>query len=141
MDAGTSLFGRRLVLLLLPLLLAVVATGALLVIPALREERVSSNPSGGTIRSTQSTTLVQSQGRRMLVPLAIPVALAGVPLAFGRTRWRREALIAAGALLVIFVVLSLPSIGLFYLPAMVAMIAAATVSGRPAGVSSGPVEE
>jgi hypothetical protein len=140
MDAGTSLVGRRLVPSLLRLLLAVVATGALLVIPVVREESVSSSPSGGTIRSTRSMTLVQSQSRRMLVPLAIPVALAGVPLAFGRTRWRRWGFIAAGALLLMFVVLSLPSIGIFYLPAMVAMIAAATVSGRPAGVSSGPVE-
>jgi thiol:disulfide interchange protein len=84
-------------------------------------------------------TLVQSQNRRLLMPLAVPVALAGVPLAFRRTRWSRGALIVAGALLLVFVVLSLPSIGIFYLPATVAMIAAATASGRRAGGPSGQV--
>jgi hypothetical protein len=136
MDAGTSLPGRRPAPLFLPLLLAVVAAVALLVIPTAREETVSSSPTGGTVRSGRSMTLLQSQGPHVLIPLAIPVVLAGIPLAFGWKRPRRLALTAAGLLLLIFVVLSLASIGVFYLPAAVAMLAAAKFNGRHTRASS-----
>jgi hypothetical protein len=138
MDTGTSLPGRRPVPLWLPLLLALIAAVALLVIPTAQEETVLSSPTGGTVRSSptggtvrsaRSMTLVQSQGPHVLIPLAIPVVLAGIPLAFGWTRPRRVTLIVAGLLLLIFVVLSLPSIGMFYLPATVAMLAAAKFNG------------
>jgi hypothetical protein len=130
MDTVMSLPGRRPVPPWLPLLLAVAAGVALLVIPTAREETVSSSPAGGTVRSARSMTLVQSQGPYVLIPLAIPVLLAGIPLVFGWKRPRRVALTVAGLLLLIFVVLSLPSIGMFYLPAAVAMLAAAKFNGR-----------
>jgi hypothetical protein len=120
---------NRLVLFL-PLLLAVVATVVLLVVPTGREESISTGPSGVTIRSSRSTTLVQSDGLDVLVLLAIPVVLTGLPLVFRRPRWRRVALLAASVLLLVLVVLGAASIGLFYLPAAVAMVIAAVVADR-----------
>ena len=136
MDAGASPVATRLVFFT-PLLLAVVAAVALLVVPTGREESVSVGSSGEMTRSGRSTTLVQSDGWSALVPLAIPVVLAGVPPAFRRSRWRGVALAAASVLLLAFVVLSAASIGLFYLPVAGAMVAAAIVDGRRGGASGG----
>ncbi len=128
MHAGASPLAPRLVFFT-PLLLAVVTAVALLVVPTGREESVSVSSSGETTRSSRSTTLVQSDGWGALVPLAIPVLLAGVPPAFRRSRWRGVALAAASVLLLAFVVLSAASIGLFYLPVAGTMVAAA-IRGR-----------
>jgi hypothetical protein len=136
MDAGASPLGTRLVSFT-PLLLAVLTVVALLVVPTGREESVGTSSSGETTRSSRSTTLVQSDGWDALVPLAIPVVLAGVPPAFRRSRWRRVALAAASVLLLAFVVLSAASIGLFYLPVAGAMVAAAIIDGRRGGASGG----
>jgi hypothetical protein len=136
MDAGASPLATRLVSFT-PLLLAVLTVVALLVVPTGREESVGSSSSGETTRSSRSTTLVQSDGWDALVPLAIPVVLAGVPPAFRRSRWRGVALAAASVLLLAFVVLSAASIGLFYLPVAGAMVAAAIIDGRRGGASGG----
>jgi hypothetical protein len=135
MDAGASPVATRLVFFT-PLLLAVVTAVALLMVPTGREESISVGSSGEMTRSSRSTTLVQSDGWSALVPLAIPVVLAGVPPAFRRSRWRGVALAAASVLLA-FVVLSAASIGLFYLPVAGAMVAAAIVDGRRGGASGG----
>jgi hypothetical protein len=136
MHAGASPLAPRLVFFT-PLLLAVVTAVALLAVPTGREESVSVSSSGETTRSSRSTTLVQSDGWDALVPLAIPVVLAGVPPAFRRSRWRGVALPAASGLLLAFVVLSAASIGLFYLPVAGAMVAAAIIDGRRGGASGG----
>jgi len=135
MHAGTSARVGRL-MLLLPLLLAGIAAVVLLVFPTGRYESGSAGPGGVSVQTTGSTTLVQSDGWGVLVPLSIPVVIAGVPLALSRTRWRRGALVAASVLLVIFVVLGAASVGLFYLPAAVATVAAAIVDAR-GGQASG----
>jgi hypothetical protein len=136
MDAGASPVATRLVFFT-PLLLAVVTAVALLMVPTGREESISVGSSGEMTRSSRSTTLVQSDGWSALVPLAIPVVLAGVPPAFRRSRWRGVALAAASVLLLAFVVLSAASIGLFDLPVAGAMVAAAIVDGRRGGASGG----
>ena len=136
MDAGASPLATRLVFFT-PLLLAVVTAVALLVVPTGREESVSVGFSGEMTHSSWSTTLVQSDGWGALVPLAIPVVLAGVPPAFRRSRWRGVALAAASVLLLAFVVLSAASIGLFYLPVAGAMVAVAIIDGRRGGASGG----
>jgi hypothetical protein len=61
-----------------------------------------------------------------------------VPLALRRTRWRRGALVAASVLLLAFVVAGLLSIGVYYLPAAVAMVTAAIVDGRRPKAPRGP---
>jgi hypothetical protein len=136
MDAGASPVATRLVFFT-PLLLAVVTAVALLVVPTGREESVLIGSSGEMTRSSRSTTLVQSDGWGALIPLAIPVVLAGVPPAFRRSRWRGVVLAAASVLLLAFVVLSAASIGLFYLPVAGAMVAAAIIDGRRGGASGG----
>ena len=136
MDAGASPVASRLVFFT-PLLLAVVTAVALLVVPTGREESVSVGSSGEMTRSSRLTTLVQPDGWGALVPLAIPVVLAGVPPASRRSRWRGVALAAASVLLLAFVVLSAASIGLFYLPVAGAMVAAAITDGRRGGTSGG----
>jgi hypothetical protein len=136
MDAGASPVATRLVLFT-PLLLAVVTAVALLVVPTGREESVSVGSSGDMTRSSRSTTLVQSDRWGALVPLAIPVVLAGVPPAFRRSRRRGVALAAASVLLLAFVVLSAASIGLFYLPVVGAMVAAVSIDRRRGGASGG----
>lgn len=70
-------------------------------------------------------SLVQSQGWGVAIPLAVPVAIAAAGLAVQRTRLRRPGSIVAGILLSILVVLGAFSIGIFYLPAAVAMFLAA----------------
>ena len=136
MDAGASPVATRLVFFT-PLLLAVVTAVALLMVPTGREESISVGSSGEMTRSSRSTTLVQSDGWSALVPLAIPVVLAGVPPAFRRSRWPGVALAAASVLLLAFVVLSAASIGLFYLPMAGVMVAAAIIDGRRGGASGG----
>lgn len=130
MDAVTSRPAGRPVLLLLPFALSLLAALVLLVIPTGRQESVSISSTGEITRHSRSTTLVQSDGWSVLVPLAVPAAFAGVPLALRRTRWRRGALVAASVLLLAFVVAGLFSIGVFYLPAAVAMVTAAILDGR-----------
>jgi hypothetical protein len=137
MDAVARPAGRP-VLLLLPFVLALLAVVLLLVIPTGREESVSISSTGEITRHSRSTTLVQSDGWSVLVPLAVPVAIAGVPLALRRTRWRRGALVAASVLLLAFVVAGLLSIGVYYLPAAVAMETAAIVDGRRPKAPRGP---
>ena len=136
MDAGASPVATRLVFFT-PLLLAVVTAVALLMVPTGREESISVGSSGEMTRSSRSTTLVQSDGWSALVPLAIPVVLAGVPPAFRRSRWRGVALAAASVHLLAFVVLSAASSGLFYLPMAGVMVAAAIIDGRRGGASGG----
>lgn len=138
MDAVASRPTGRPVLLLLPVVLALLAAVVLLVIPTGREESVSISSTGEITRHSRSTTLVQSDGWSVLVPLAVPVAIAGVPLALRRTRWRRGALVAASVLLLAFVVAGLLSIGVYYLPAAVAMVMAAIVDGRRSKAPRGP---
>jgi uncharacterized membrane protein YozB (DUF420 family) len=130
MDAGAVRSTRRPPRAFVPLLLAVAATVVLLVLPTGTEDAVSLGPDGRVVHDTRSTTLLRSQGWTVLVVLAIPVILAAMPpIPRGRER-RRRAFVAAGALLCVFVGLSLPSVGLFYLPAAIAMVVGAVIEER-----------
>ena len=91
------------------LVLAVATSLALLVVP------VYTSGSGGT------ATLIEVNGTRAVFPLIVPVLLALAPV----IRPRRAAAIASASLLGAFVLVSGGSVGLFYLPALVAMIVAA----------------
>jgi hypothetical protein len=57
--------------------------------------------------------------------LFVPAAVAALPLAVPAGRTRRIARIVAAALLVIWCLLALASVGLFYIPAALAMLIAA----------------
>jgi hypothetical protein len=130
MDAGAVRPARRPARAFVPLLLAAAATAVVLLLPTDTEDAVSIGPDGRVVHDIRSRTLVQSQGWGVMGVLAIPVVLAAMPLLpRGRDR-RRRAFVAAGALLCVFVGLSLPSVGLFYLPAAIAMVVGAVMEER-----------
>lgn len=74
-------------------------------------------------------SLVEHEGWWVAGLVAIPVAVGAVPLVV-RRRFALSARIASATLLGAFVVLGIFSVGLFFLPAWVAMVVAAASSGR-----------
>jgi hypothetical protein len=120
----------RLLPLLAPLVLAVATAIVLLVVPTGRQESCFIGIGGETTCSSRSTTLPESEGWDVLVVLAVPVVIAGAPLLLGSTRLRRPALVVSSLLLLAFAALGAGSIGLFYLPAAVAMVIAAVLDAR-----------
>jgi hypothetical protein len=74
----------------------------------------------------RSAALIQVNGPQVVVPLTLPVAIASLPLVFGR----RAVRIAAAVLLGSFAVIGGFTIGMFYLPAALAMGVAACLKGK-----------
>jgi predicted secreted protein len=106
---------------------AVVASVALAVLPTGESTSASSSvASDGTVTSApttiERTTLLETEGRSVLIVLAIPVLLAAGALI--RRRWAR---LSAAVLLTAFCLLGAASIGFAYLPAVVL----AWVAARP----------
>ena len=98
--------------------LAVAVSGLLLVLPTY---------SGWSSESPfvqQHATLLQVNGPRALIALAIPVLIALVPVLLPKW-WVR---IVAGLLLAVFVVIAGFSIGLFYFPSAFMMLMAGLLS-------------
>jgi hypothetical protein len=96
-----------------------------LVAPTSTSVSVAVSDSGDVARSTSQETLLQAEGASVLVPLAIPLALALV----GTVPWARRARqvrLATGTALAIFSIIAGFSIGLFYAPAALLLLA----SGR-----------
>jgi hypothetical protein len=75
-------------------------------------ESCSATSSGSSVCTAGHESLVDREGTSVLIVLAIPVALAALPLATGS---RRVALVVA-TLLTVFMVISALSIGVFLLP-------------------------
>ena len=78
---------------------------------------------GGAPERQFCESLVEANGVSVLGLLALPVLLAGVGLAAVGRR-RRSILVAVMAAMVAFCVLAAASVGLFYLPAAVALVIA-----------------
>ncbi len=89
-------------------------------------ERTPGSNAGTNLRrfALPSRTMLEVNGPRALIPLMIPIVLAAAPL-LARYHGVR---IAAAALLLIFCFIGAASVGLFYLPAALAMIAASCIS-------------
>jgi hypothetical protein len=84
--------------------------------------RPDGTPAHAVLRGT--TSLRASQGSSILIPILIPVLLAALPLA-GRDPKSRQAYgILSAALLGVFILLGSMSIGMFYVPTLLALIAA-----------------
>jgi primosomal replication protein N len=109
----------------IPVILAVAASVAWLIIPAYTGETadVTELPSGAPHVQVSRThsTLIEVNGPRVLVALAFPVLVALAPLLFPHRSLRIGAAVVLGA----FAIVSGFSIGLFYLPSAAAMLAAA----------------
>jgi hypothetical protein len=120
---------------LLSFALAALATGFLLVAPVVVQESlrqsVVAGPAGTPVTATvtaetRSLTLVEAQGQQIVVTLAVPVMIAGLPLVL---RWprllRRPTRLIAAILLISWVLVTGFSVGLLYAPSAVAMLGAA----------------
>jgi hypothetical protein len=117
--------------------LALAAAIALIATPLFEVSSESDTAVGTSTRSTQSITLIEQEGQRILVILAIPVLLTLVPV-LASLRHRRAVTIICTSLLAAGVVLALFSVGVFFLPALIAMCVAGVRSApRPAPVRTG----
>ena len=91
-----------------------------------QREVVLSSPGGTAIAGrVEHVSLLQQEGASVLVPLAVPIAMAALGVGAGLFRRPRPVRAVAAGLLVVFVLLGAISIGLFYLPSAVAMVVAA----------------
>jgi hypothetical protein len=87
----------------------------------------TSADSNGTVTASHPS-LIETEGLSVLIVLLVPVVIAAVPLLFRYTS-AQAARIVAAVLMAIGVVLAMMSIGIFYVPALIALIVAAA-SGR-----------
>ena len=85
-------------------------------VPLSRSSSCVSTTDGVSTCSTSSTSLIETEGYSVLVVLAVPVVLAVV----GAARPTRRTLVVVAAALTMGVVLAAMSIGVFYLPTVLA---------------------
>lgn len=98
----------------------------------IRVSRLDALPSQAPPRKVApgETTLFGQYGGRLAFILLVPVALSALPLFLLRVGAQRARPIRSAAAigLIAFVLLALPSVGLFFLPSAAAMIAAAVIA-------------
>ncbi len=118
-------------LLLLAIFLALTVALLLAVAPLGHTESVTVGSGGSGVIEESTTSLLATEGATVLIPLAIPVLLAGVALAC-----RRGAVsLTIGWLCLAFCVLGAMSVGLFFLPVAGLLIGAGLADrARPQGV-------
>ncbi len=108
--------------LLLAFVFAVAVAAGLALLPSGTESLSTSSTAGSeVVIETTSESLLEYEGPSVLLPLSVPVALAGAALA---RRTRRTSRIT-GLLCVAGCVLGMMSIGLFFLPVPVLLLLAA----------------
>ncbi|UZX02136.1 hypothetical protein F8G81_05515 [Arthrobacter sp. CDRTa11] len=88
--------------------------------------------SNGAPDHVTASTMFDVMGPSILVPLLVPVVLAGLPLLVRRTAHALP--VATTIALGIFTVISSATIGWFYVPALAAAVAAVTAPPKPWGV-------
>jgi hypothetical protein len=76
-----------------------------------------------------ASTLLETEGPSILVPLLVPAALTGLPLLL-KAPARKYACIVTTAALATFILIASASIGWFYIPALAAALAALLVPSR-----------
>lgn len=111
-------------LAIVALALAAAAVVVLLVVPIYAGESETLTLGGTIGRARTHATLLQVNGAHALGPLLFPVAVAALPVLWPQARALR---VVAAVLLGGFVFLGAMSIGLFYLPALVAAVGAAVM--------------
>ena len=104
--------GSRNIRQVLAVLFAIMASLVLLLVPMYTQVKLTS----GGPEQVSHTTLVETVGPSIFVPLLIPVALTALPL-LTRGRARTPVSVATTVVLVVFVVIGSASIGWFYIPA------------------------
>ncbi|HKE73332.1 MAG TPA: hypothetical protein VKB57_06940 [Acidimicrobiales bacterium] len=101
---------------------------AWLMVPAGTSTSTAVSSDGTVVTETSHPTLLASEGAGVLVPLAVPVVVAGAAVAAGRSRRARGVRLAAGGLLLAGCLVALLSVGLFYVPAGVALVVAGSLT-------------
>ena len=104
----------------------------LLVLPVYRWVSSSQTSGGAEIRTAGRATLAEANGPWVYVMLAIPVvaaALAALPLP---AEYRRPAAIVGASIASAFVVLGMMSVGIFFLPSAIGLIALAAAAKEAA---------
>jgi hypothetical protein len=85
--------------------------------------------SSGTT-TTSHPSLIDNEGVSVLIVLLVPVMIAAIPVLLRHRPAAQAARTTAAVLMAIGVVLALLSIGIFYLPALVALVVAAATGRR-----------
>ena len=111
---------------------AVVASSYLLFAPTVAHVTESARSSANTVGESSgaiptSSSLLETEGLSAFGPLLVPVLLTTLPLLTRRPEPRRILGTIAALLLGIFCVLGLSSIGLFYVPSVMALVVAVIV--------------
>lgn len=71
----------------------------------------------------ESVSLLENEGVSVLAVMALPVVFVAAPLAFWREKHTRRALSVATTALGVFIVLGMVTVGLFFLPTFLLMLA------------------
>ncbi len=114
------------------LILAAVAAFAVVALPTVSRSTVASaDPNGRSVFTESRLPLLATEGWTVLIPVSIPVVVALVPVLGRHHRWVQRSREVSAALLAVGVVLAMASIGMFYLP-LLAVLVAAALSGSGA---------
>lgn len=117
-------------------LLGLIATIWLLFAPSYAWSSESQTAGGVTSsRATGTSTLIDANGLSALIPVLVPLVLLGAAAVGRRSAARRAITLAAAIVLTAFVMVASFSIGLFFLPAAVALwvaVPGASSTARPA---------
>jgi len=105
--------------------------GALLALPIYDEIRETRSSTGLRSVHTGHTTLLDVNGPRVYLILAVPVAAALLTLLPWPPRLQRLSTLLGALLASAFVLLGLASVGLFFLPSAAALVVAAAVAESP----------
>lgn len=109
-------------------LLTIITSLVLLLVPLNTEVSLTN---GGPEQVSHST-LLETVGISIFVPLLIPVALTALPLLL-RGRARTYVSVSTTVALAAFIVIGSASIGCFYVPALIAAVAALVAPTRSRG--------
>lgn len=112
--------------------LAVCASAVLLVAPVFTGETLMSAGSDGHVvtRTSGSETLLQGDVAGGLIMLGVALAIAAIPVLLRRHRSAGSVRVAAAVLMMFVLPWGYFTIGVFYLPAFIAMLAAVAADGR-----------
>ena len=127
--------GASRLLVMLSVAAALAASLYWALLPSVHEEVTGEGPGPGSFHAERDLTLIQSEGAHIIWILIIPVILTLVPLALGA---RKRAIGICGGVLLAFVVLGSFSIGGFYLPAALLLLAAASMTPRDGTTGDAP---
>ena len=135
-ESAVPVTGRERLAVGVAVMLGFVATLWLLLVPSYAGRSETSTTGGFSSGSAVGVgTLLEANGPSALIPLLLPLALLVAPVVGRRAATRRAITRASAIVLTVFVVLTILSIGLLFLPAALALwvaVHAASSAAHPA---------